>query len=101
MSKYVNKKTVVDGITFASRREANRYSELRLLERAGEIQNLRLQVPYRLEVNGVLVCKYLCDFQYEEKGKEVVEDCKGMRTPLYVVKAKLMLAVHGINVLET
>lgn len=107
MSKYKSKKTVVNGIVFDSRREANRYSELLLLERAGVIKNLELQKSFELipsqKINGKVVerpCKYIADFVYEENGKTVVEDTKGMRTDKYIIKRKLMLYKYGIQIKE-
>ena len=101
--KYGNKPTVLDGIRFASKREAARHGELRLLEKAGEISDLQLQTRFKLDVNGIVVCTYVADFTYAEKGRKfrVVEDCKGARTPLYKLKAKLMLAVFKITIRET
>lgn len=102
MTKYNAKKTVLDGITFASRKESKRYQELRLLERAGEIQDLSLQTPYELipKQSGERACKYIADFVYMENGKQIVEDVKGKRTPVYIIKRKLMLHVHGIKIRE-
>ncbi|MES2620223.1 MAG: DUF1064 domain-containing protein [Bacteroidota bacterium] len=97
-SKYHNVKTVVDGKTFASKKEAARYGVLRLLERQGHIKNLRLQVPYKIVVNGVPICTYRSDFDYEEQDKEVVEDSKGVHTPVFKIKQKLMKAVYGIEI---
>lgn len=99
--KYGNKPTVVDGIKFPSKKEARRYTALRLLERAGEIANLELQVPYDIEIKGAKVCRYIADFVYEKCGAVVVEDCKGVRTTTYRLKAKLMKACHNIEILET
>lgn len=99
--KYSNKPTEVDGHTFPSKREANRYKELKLLERAGEISDLNLQVRYPLCVNAHLVCTYVADFTYVEGGRVVVEDCKGCRTDVYKLKRKLMLAVYDIAIRET
>lgn len=103
-SKYHNKRTTVDGITFASKREANRYVELTLMQRAGLISNLRLQVRYPLVVNGVKVGAYLSDFTYvDEHGIEVVEDVKGgeaTKTAVYRLKKNLMRALHGIAIRE-
>jgi hypothetical protein len=109
--KYGNTRTVVDGITFPSKREANRYGELRVLEQVGGITDLERQVRFAIEVNGVKVCTYVADFQYREplpdhlgvtgRSELVVEDCKGFRTPEYKLKAKLMRAVHGITIRET
>jgi hypothetical protein len=101
MNKYRNIKTEVDGITFHSKKEAARYSDLKLLERAGQIKDLRIQVPFLFELNDVRICKYFADFVYRENGKEVVEDCKGKRTKDYMIKRKLMKAFFAIEILET
>jgi len=100
-SKFSNRKTVVDGITFDSQKEAFRYSHLKLLENAKLIHNLRLQVPYELNPGGTHSLKYVADFVYEENGETVVEDAKGFRTREYRKKKKLMLKVHGITIKET
>ena len=103
MGKYNAKKTVLDGITFASKKESKRYQELRLLERAGEIQDLRLQVPYELipKQKGERACTYYADFVYMEDGKQIVEDVKGYKgNPVWIIKRKLMLFVHGIKIVE-
>lgn len=101
MAKYKNKRTEVDGLVFASQKEARRYQELKLLERAGEIFDLMWQRPFQIEVNGVEICKYVADFTYIEKGGwDVVEDVKGVLTPVYKLKKKLMLAVHGVEIRE-
>lgn len=99
-NKYRNKKTVVDGIKFDSQREATRYSVLKIMQAAGVISDLRLQVPYVINVNGLKICKYVADFVYIDRGREVVEDVKGMKTPTYNLKKKLMKAVHGIEIQE-
>jgi hypothetical protein len=105
-SKYRAVKTIRDGITFASKREAARYNQLRLLERGERIRGLKLQHEYRLEVNGLLICKYRSDFEYEELRRDgawlaVTEDCKGFKTPAYRLKRKLMMALHGIEIRES
>ncbi len=99
-SKYGAKKTVVDGITFRSKLEAKRYGELRMLERSGAITALLRQVPFDLKVNGNLICRYIADFTYTQAatGEIVCEDAKGVMTPAFRLKAKLMEAVHGIVV---
>jgi hypothetical protein len=104
-AKYGNRKVVVDGIAFASKKEASHYVKLKMMEKNGLIHNLTLQTPFPLTVNGVLVAKYIADFRYIVIGKQglvqiVVEDVKGYRTPVYRLKKKLMLAVHGIDVQE-
>ena len=103
MNKFRARKTVVDGITFASMGEARRYQELKLMERAGLIRNLCLQSPFALTVDGVHICDYRADFVYHdnETDKAVVEDFKGFRTPEYRLKRKLMLAIYGVEILET
>jgi hypothetical protein len=99
--KYGARKTVVDGITFDSAREAKRYGELKLLERAGQITHLELQPKFPLIVNGRKVAEYRADFSYLEiGGASVVEDVKGVRTPVYVLKAKLVEALYGFQVRE-
>lgn len=116
--KYGNKKVIVDGIEFDSKKEAKRYRELRLLERAGGIHSLELQkefvlIPTQREADTVGVrggvkkgkviehaVKYKADFVYIQNGERVVEDTKGMRTKDYIIKRKLMLYVHQIRIKE-
>lgn len=100
-SKYGAKKTEIDGLKFDSKAEAARYTVLKKLAGIGIVKNLRLQVVYKLAVNGQLICKYIADFVYDKDGVEVVEDVKGMRTREYVLKRKLMKAVFGIVIKET
>jgi Protein of unknown function (DUF1064) len=101
MHKYRARPTIVDGIRFASAAEARRYGELKLLLWSGQITDLQLQVPYRLEVNGCLVGTYRADFVYTDSGGGLhVEDVKGFATRLYKLKKKLMLACHGIEIEE-
>ena len=121
MRKYGNRKTTVDGITFDSRREANRYRELKLLERAGVIQRLELQKKFvlipaqyenfvrygkkgqRLKDGRRCIekeCAYIADFVYTQNGEMVVEDTKGMRTKEYIIKRKMMLFMRGIKIKE-
>ena len=117
MSKYHSKKVIVDGIEFDSKKEANRYCELSLMERAGTITDLERQVKYVLlpaqyaPVFDVKTkkwkdkciereCSYYADFVYKENGKRIVEDTKGFRTPEYKIKRKLMYYIHGIQIKE-
>lgn len=98
--KYRNVPTTVDGVLFASKKEARRWGELQLLQRAGVIRELRRQVAFPLAVNGVPICKYISDFTYNE-GKSnhlTVEDSKGVLTKDCALKLKLMKAIHGIDV---
>jgi hypothetical protein len=94
--KYGAVSTVVDGIRFASKREAKRFAELKLLEKAGEIVNLKRQVRYKLQMETV----YVADFTYSWKhgGGEVVEDSKGYATREFKRKAKLMKQQHNVDV---
>lgn len=106
-SKYHSRKQTIDGYVFASKREAQRYSELKILEKAGEISNLELQKRFELipsqRIGGKVVerpCYYVCDFAYCEGGKQVIEDAKGMKTEVYKIKKKLMLYKYGITIKE-
>lgn len=100
--KYRNQPVEIDGIRFVSRMEGRRYEQLRDMQKAGVIRNLRLQTSYKFVVNGVLVCRYRPDFEYDEvaTGEHVVEDVKGYRNHVYAIKAQLMLACHGITIRE-
>lgn len=108
MNKYGNKKTEIHGITFDSKAEARRYGQLLLLERAGKISGLELQ-PVFILIPAVVISgrkrpaiKYIADFRYtDDAGKKIVEDTKGMLTPVYKIKRHLMMHVHGVEILET
>ena len=108
MRKYRNEPTIVDGIRFDSQKEARRWQELRLLERAGEIHGLKRQVPFVLipsqKRGGKVIerpVKYVADFTYYGTDDELnVEDTKGMRTQEYIIKRKLMLWEFGIQIRE-
>lgn len=115
-SKFNASKQVVvlkDGTkhTFDSKKEADRYYTLRYLERAGQIHDLSIQVPFELipaqkdeDSNTVRACKYIADFVYFKDGKQVVEDVKGYRGgtayEVFKIKKKLMLQRYGITVKE-
>jgi hypothetical protein len=124
VKKYHNKKIKVDGIIFDSKKEAVRYKELKILEKAGIIHDVQRQVKYILipaqyehtssiyskgknkgsPKKGKLIereCAYYADFVYTENGETVVEDTKGVKTPEYIIKRKLMLYVHNIKIKET
>ena len=109
VSKYRNTKTTVAGVTFDSKREAARHAELLLLQRAGHITDLRLQVPFEL-VKGVKFAgaararpalRYVADFVYTERDKQVIEDVKGVETTEFKIKRHLMLALLGLEVRVT
>lgn len=118
-SKYHSKKITVDGETFDSLKEYRRFCELRLLQRAGKITDLKRQVkfvliptqrePDKIGVRGGVKkgrvieqeCAYLADFTYyTDAGDYVVEDTKGFRTADYIIKRKLMLYMNGIRIQE-
>lgn len=100
--KYGNKFQEVDGIRFHSKHEAGEYLKLKALEKGGLIRDLVLQKPFKLQVNGVLICTYIADFvYYDVKAQQtVVADAKGYRTREYVIKKRLMQAIYGINIFE-
>lgn len=118
MSKYHAKKTVVDGMVFDSKKEARQYGILKALEKAGEISDLQRQVEFLLIPEqrepdtvgmrggihkGKLIERkvtYVADFVYMRDGEYVVEDVKGMRTPEYILKRKMMLYNKGIRIKE-
>ena len=92
-SKYNNRKTMIDGITFDSNKEARRYTVLRSLQQDGYIEDLKLQVPFELipKQDGERAVKYIADFVYYdiEKQMHIVEDVKGFKTDVYKLKRKL------------
>jgi hypothetical protein len=111
--KYGAKPTTIDNIRFASQAEARRYAELQLLVKIGRIRDLTLQPKYPLHVvklyrNGwpieiETVATYVGDFEYIEceSGEIVTEDVKGFKTAAYLLKKKLVRAIHGIEIRET
>jgi hypothetical protein len=103
-AKYRNRKVENEHGKFDSQKEAQRYAELVLLERAGAIAQLRRQVPFALVVNGIHICDYVADACYREGARLVVEDTKSVATRkerAYRIKVKLMLACHEVEVKET
>jgi hypothetical protein len=102
-SKYNNKKTSIDGITFDSKKEADRYVSLTLRAKIGEILDLHLQTPFVFALDGKKMFTYKSDFMYYDTitNKTVIEDVKGMRTPLYKLKKKLIEHQHQITITET
>jgi hypothetical protein len=102
MNKYHNIPCTVDGERFDSIHEADRWRELQLLQRAGEIKDLRRQVPFEIipACGKQRATHYIADFVYTEGGRQVVEDAKGVKTKDYLLKRKLMYHVHGIQIRE-
>lgn len=117
MNKYGAKKTVVDGITFDSKREAERWLELKLLLRAGEISNLERQKKFVLipaftkeilypisKIKKFRECSYIADFVYvdNQTGQTVVEDAKGYKTEIYKLKKKWFEYLYeDLTIIET
>jgi hypothetical protein len=101
-NKYGNQRVVVDGRTFASKKEAKVYNDLKLLQTGGKIESIRCQVPYPFVFDGVKICSYRADFvvKWAGKDKEEVWDAKGFKTKEYIIKKKLMKAFYGINIVE-
>lgn len=121
-SKYKAIPTMVDGVKFASKKEAKRYGELKLLLKAGLIRALKLQPAFDLSVvplpliaarspRPVHVGRYLGDFSYDERlentapaadvWRPVVEDVKGIKTPIYRLKKRMVEAIYQIQIRET
>jgi hypothetical protein len=106
--KYRNQVFEADGQRWDSKKEYRHWCHLRQLELNGNIRELRRQVAFRLEVNGQLICEYLADFTYVRGLHEGVDPrlcvidakSKPTRTPAYRLKAKLMRAIHGIEITE-
>jgi hypothetical protein len=93
-NKYKAVRTTVDGFTFDSKLEATRYSQLKVLERAGEISDLKLQPAFLIEWNGTRICVVRGDFEFVENGKSVVIDVKGYDNPVSKIKRKLVCAMY-------
>lgn len=102
-SKYGNKKTEVNGILFDSKKEANRYKELLIMQKAGLIGLLEIKTVFELNPGGTHSLKYECDFEYVDSrtGERIIEDVKGMKTKVYLKKKRLMWKVHKIQIKET
>ena len=109
-NKYRNKKCVLDGIEFDSKKEMRRYSELKLLLLLPDQYEPSTEVYTRGENKGKLKkgklleksCSYIADFTYNDRGGNyIVEDVKGKRTKEYIIKKKLMLYFHGVRIKET
>jgi hypothetical protein len=101
-NKYGAKKATEDGYTFDSLAERRRYRDLKLMLKAGEITNLEVHPVWQLVVCGVKIGRYTADFAYNMRfsGKRFVEDVKGVKTRDYLLRKKLMKALHGIDVQE-
>ena len=98
-SKYGNVKVEADGYKFDSKLERDRYEELKLLQKAGEIWQLEVHPSWTIEINQYKVCRIVMDFAFYIDGTNtyVVEDCKGVDNAVSRLKRKLLHAVHGIT----
>jgi hypothetical protein len=102
MRKYGNRKVEIDGYLFDSQAEARRYQELQLLEKCGDIADLEIHPKFKIAVNQKLICTYSADFRYRMvgDGRHITEDVKGVKTAVYQLKKRLMLACYGIEIVE-
>lgn len=91
----------INGITFDSTREARRYQDLDLMQRAGQITELRRQIAYPIFINDKKICDWFADFVYVKDGIRVIEDSKGWATDVYKLKKKMVEAMYSIKILET
>jgi len=100
-NKYGAIKTEIDGIKFDSKKEAERYGKLKMLKLAGEIIKFELQPRFDIKINGKFCGFYKADFRITWKtGVVTIEDVKGMKTPVYSLKKKIIEAMYGINIIE-
>ena len=100
MNKFSARKVTLDGIEFASQAEANRYSQLKLLERARQIKALAVHPKYPLKVNSVLIGVYTADFVYFEGGRQIVEDVKGLITSEASLRMRVFMALYPTHELR-
>lgn len=99
--KYNSRRVKYFGHTFDSAKEGERYLKLRSLLAVGRIRNLELQPKFDVIVHGKFICYYKADFRYETAaGEVVIEDVKGMKTPVYKLKKKLVEAIYDIEIME-
>lgn len=95
--KFRAKQTILDDIKFSSKKEAKRYQELKLLREKGEVLFFLRQTAFHLPGN----VRYVCDFMvFWTNGDITIEDVKGIRTDLFIVKKKILEAVYPIEITE-
>jgi hypothetical protein len=100
VTKYRAKPVTIDGIRFASQAEARRYGHLKIMQGIGHIEGLVVHPRFPISVNGKKVCVYEADFEYRVGANRVIEDVKGVATPVYRLKKKLLSALYGIEITE-
>jgi len=108
LTKYSNKKTVIDSITFDSKKEAKYYTDLLARQKKGEVSNIELQPVFILQDKfrhngkGIRAIEYRADFSFIENGKKIVVDVKGFKNKIYLLKKKMLLFKYpDINFIET
>lgn len=99
MTKYKAKKCTMNGVNFDSKAEMNRYCQLRIMQMAGEIKNLKCHPAFDIDYNEKHICKVELDFCYEEDGMTIVEDVKGCDNALSKLKRKMVKAFHNVDVI--
>jgi len=102
-NKYFAKKTLAFGLKFDSKWESERWGQLKAMEKAGVVTELERQVRYTLSINDIKICDYVADFRYLQQGEDglsklIVEDAKGVLTPEFKLKKKMMKAIHNIDI---
>jgi hypothetical protein len=100
MTKYKAIRTKIDGITFASKKEAHRYTDLKTLEKHNKIRDLKLQPCFPFKYDDKVMFRYYADFEYYENDEYIVEDVKGVKTSVYKLKKKLIEAQYKIRITE-
>ena len=100
LNKYKAKPVIHEGIRFASQKEYRRYLDLLMLERGGAIRGLELQPRFDIRIEGKFCGFYKADFAYFERNKRVIEDVKGMKTPVYNLKKKIIEAMYNVEIVE-
>ena len=91
------------GLSFDSKWEAERWGQLKAMEKAGVVTQLERQIKFELTINDIKICNYIADFRYllQQEDKSlilIVEDAKGIQTPEFKLKKKMMKAIHGIDI---
>lgn len=99
--KYNNKRTVYGGLVYDSKLEAGRAYELDMLKRAGEVIKWDRQIKFPIVINGIKICDYIADFKvWWKNGNVAIEDTKGVKTDVFRLKQKLILACYGIEIID-
>lgn len=100
MNKFSARKVELDGLTFDSKAEANRYAQLKLLERAKSIKALAVHPAFPLKINGTVIGTYKPDFVFFEGGRQIVEDVKGMVTEAASLRMRVFMACYPTHELR-